>query len=112
MDKTKSFRELSEEVRKRPGAAEEIDARKRAIIAAAQLAKVREGRKKTQTELAQIMGMTQAGVSRIERSSNPYLKTLADYVGALGGTLEINAVFDDDVVPLGAVEKDREKAPA
>lgn len=35
------------------------------------------------------------------------ISTLADYVSALGGHIEVNAVFDDDVVPLGFVEKDR-----
>lgn len=49
--------------------------------------------------------MTQANVSRIERSDNLYLSTLVDYVGALGGHIEINAVFDDDVVSLGPVEE-------
>jgi len=38
------------------------------------------------------------------RPENPYLRTPADYVGALGGHIEVNAVFDDDVVPLGLVE--------
>jgi hypothetical protein len=33
-------------------------------------------------------------------------------VGALGGQVEINAVFDDDVVSLGPVEKDRRELPA
>lgn len=109
---TKPFSELSKEVRKRPGAAAEIDARKRAIVAAVRLAELREHIGKTQTQLAEVLGMTQANVSRIERSENLYLSTLADYVDALGGHIEINAVFDDDVVPLGLVEKDRDKVPA
>jgi DNA-binding Xre family transcriptional regulator len=99
--------ELSKEVRKRPGAAAEIDARKRAIVSAVRLAELRQQIGKTQTELAQVLEMTQANVSRIEHSENLYLRTLADYVGALGGHIEVNAVFDDDVVPLGLVEKDR-----
>lgn len=37
---------------------------------------------------------------------------LADYVGTLGGHIEVNAVFDDDVVPLGLVEKDRDSFAA
>lgn len=56
--------------------------------------------------------MTQANVSLIERSDNLYLSTLADYVDALGGHIEINAVFDDDAVSLGPVEKDRSELPA
>jgi DNA-binding XRE family transcriptional regulator len=110
--RSKAFSDLSAEVRKRPGAAEEIDARKRAIVAAVRLAELREQIGKTQTELAEVLGMTQANVSRIERSENLYLRTLADYVGALGGHIEINAVFDDDVVPLGLVERERNPVAA
>jgi DNA-binding Xre family transcriptional regulator len=105
--KRKPFSELSKEVRKRPGAAAEIDARKRAIVSAVRLAELRQQIGKTQAELAQVREMTQANVSRIEHTENLYLRTLADYVGALGGHIEVNADFDDDVVPLGLVEKDR-----
>jgi DNA-binding XRE family transcriptional regulator len=110
--KRKPFSELSKEVRKRPGAAAEIDARKNAIVAAVRLAELRAQIGKTQTELAQVLGMTQANISRIEHSENLYLRTLADYVGALGGHIEVNAVFDDDVVPLGLVEKERDSLAA
>jgi DNA-binding Xre family transcriptional regulator len=110
--RSKAFSDLSEEVRKRPGAAAEIDARKRAIVAAVRLNELRQHRGQTQAQLAELLGMTQANVSRIERSDNLYLSTLADYVGALGGHIEINAVFDDDVVALGPVEKDRSEMPA
>jgi DNA-binding XRE family transcriptional regulator len=102
---SKPFSDLSDEVRKRPGAPEEIDARKRAIIAAVRLAELREQMGKTQSQLAEVLEMTQANVSRIERSDNLYLSTLADYVDALGGHIEINAVFDDNVVSLGPVER-------
>jgi DNA-binding Xre family transcriptional regulator len=112
MSKPKPFGELSEEVRSRPGAAEEIDARKRAIIAAVRLNELRRQRGQTQAQLADLLGMTQANVSRIERSDNLYLSTLADYVGALGGHIEINAVFDDDVVALGPVDGNRSELPA
>jgi DNA-binding Xre family transcriptional regulator len=110
--KRKPFSQLSKEVRKRPCAAAEIDARKNVIVAAVRLAELRAQIGKTQTELAQVLGMTQANISRIERSENLYLRTLADYVGALGGHIEVNAVFDDDVVPLGLVEKDRDSLAA
>jgi hypothetical protein len=39
--------------------------------------------------------MTQANVSRIERTENLYLRTLADCLGALGGSgLELHSVGD------------------
>jgi DNA-binding XRE family transcriptional regulator len=102
--KNGSFKELADEVRKQPGAAEEIEARKAGIRDAVRLNELREGRKQTQAGLAKILGTSQANVSRMERSENPYLETLADFVGALGARLEINAVFEDEVVPLKVFE--------
>jgi DNA-binding XRE family transcriptional regulator len=98
------FRELSDELRKDAVVAAEIDARKAGLDAAMRLGELREGRKQTQAGLAKILGTSQANVSRMERSENPYLETLADFVGALGGRLEINAVFEDEVVPLKVFE--------
>ncbi len=69
------------------------------------LVELRERLDATQTELAAVMGTTQANVSRIEHASNVYVSTLADYIGALGGQLEINAVFDDGVIPLAAANQ-------
>jgi DNA-binding Xre family transcriptional regulator len=107
MAATKKFQELSKEVRKRPGAAEEIEARKRGIIAAVRLNELRQRRQQTQADLADLLGTTQANISRIEHADNLYLRTLNEYVEGLGGRLEINAVFDDDILPLGLVEATR-----
>ena len=98
------FRELSDELRKDPKVAAAMDARSAGLDAAMRLAQLREGRKQTQAGLAKILGTSQANVSRMERSENPYLETLADFVGALGARLEINAVFEDEVVPLKVFE--------
>jgi DNA-binding XRE family transcriptional regulator len=101
---TRPFKELEDEVLKEPGAREEIDARTAGIGAALRLNELRERRKQTQAGLAKILDTSQANVSRMERSSNPYFETLADFVGALGARLEVNAVFEDEVVPLKVFE--------
>jgi DNA-binding XRE family transcriptional regulator len=101
---TRPYKELRDELRKDPAVAAEIDARKAGLGAAMRLNELREGRKQTQAGLAKILGTSQANVSRMERSENPYLETLADFVGALGARLEINAVFKDEVVPLKVFE--------
>ena len=62
------------------------------------LAEIREKRELTQTDIAQVLKMSQANVSRIERQENLYLSTLAEYVEALGGKLKISAVFADEEV--------------
>jgi DNA-binding XRE family transcriptional regulator len=53
-----------------------------------------------QGELAEVLGMSQANVSRIEREADLKLSTVRGYVHALGGSLELHAVFPDgkDVV--------------
>jgi transcriptional regulator len=98
--KNDDFQELSDEVRKEPGAHEEIEARKAGIRAVMKLAELRKRRKMTQKDLAAVLKTTQANVSRIERGGNPYLETLEDFVEGIGGRLEINVVFEDEVVPL------------
>jgi hypothetical protein len=99
-DGTRPFKDLADEVLEEPGAREDIDARKAGYRAAMKLSELRERRNLTQVALAEVLKTTQANVSRIERSGNPYLETLEDFVDALGGKLEVNVVFDDDVIPL------------
>ena len=47
----------------------------------------------TQAKLAAALGVNQGEVSKIEHRTDIYLSTLAGYVEALGGKLEIRAVF-------------------
>ena len=54
----------------------------------------------TQTAVAETLGVTQANISRIEHEEDLYLSTLRSYVAALGGELEVNAVFPDGKVAL------------
>ena len=54
----------------------------------------------TQTQLAKILEVSQAEVSKIEKRTDMYVSTLASYVKAMGGKLEIRAVFPDS----GSVE--------
>jgi DNA-binding XRE family transcriptional regulator len=99
-DETRPFKELADEVLEKPGAREEIEARQAGFQAAMRLSELRQRRNFTQVALAEVLKTTQANVSRIERGGNPYLETLDDFVGALGGRLEVNVIFDDEVIPL------------
>jgi hypothetical protein len=45
--------------------------------------------------------VSRANVARIGRERDVYLSTLARYVEALGGQLEVAAVFGDEKVPIG-----------
>lgn len=48
-----------------------------------------------QTELAELLGVSQSAISQIERREDALLSNLAEYVKALGGTLELVAHFED-----------------
>lgn len=63
------------------------------------LGDLRRSRAVTQVQLARKLAVSQATVSKFEKS-NPAVSTVRRYVEALGGELEITAVFDDDRVLL------------
>ena len=66
---------------------------RRAVDDAIKIADLRRNQGKTQAELAAALGISQTRVSQIESTGNPYLATLRSYVEALGGELEVRAVF-------------------
>jgi len=63
------------------------------------LGAVRKSRAVTQVELAERLEVAQATVSKFEKG-NPAVSTLRRYVVALGGQLQLVAVFDDDRMVL------------
>jgi transcriptional regulator with XRE-family HTH domain len=77
------------------------------------LRKLRAARALTQENLANVLHVRQSEVSKIERRTDMYLSTLASYVKAMGGTLEIRAAFPDgDVVRINQFESLTESEPA
>lgn len=64
------------------------------------LQELRQCKNVTQKDLAKLLGIEQANVSRMERREDVRLSTLSEYVEALGGSLQINAVFPDHVVTI------------
>jgi transcriptional regulator with XRE-family HTH domain len=59
------------------------------------LSQLRHARRLTQNQLATALGVSQAQVSRIENQADLYLSTLRSYVEAMGGELQLRAVFPD-----------------
>ena len=64
------------------------------------LAELRKAREMTQAQLARSLDSTQSGVSQLEHRTDIYVSTLRSYVEALGGKLEVVAVFPDATVTL------------
>jgi DNA-binding XRE family transcriptional regulator len=61
---------------------------------------LRAARHLTQQQLAPTLDMTPAAVSQLEQRTDVYLSTLANFVEAMGGRLEMYAVFPDGKVKL------------
>ena len=59
------------------------------------LQELRHARKLTQVRMAKALGITQDGVSRLERRSDLLLSTLRKTVEAMGGNLSLVAEFPD-----------------
>jgi hypothetical protein len=57
--------------------------------------KLRQARQQTQVAIAERLNIAQGAVSRMEKQSDFLLSTLREYVGALGGQLELRVVFPD-----------------
>lgn len=69
-------------------------------VIAYQFAELRRGLGIDQEELAKRLGMTQAGVSKLEHSADPKLSTLRKLIEGLGGTLTIHAEIDGRTIRL------------
>lgn len=95
-DEVHSVRPLSPDGRGR------VDAIKRAMRLDIALFELREMRGVSQNAVAEVLETSRPNVSRIEGETDVRLSTLERYVEALGGRLEIHAVFDDQDVKLTA----------
>ena len=77
-------------------------------LAAMPLDALRDARQLTQVQMAQLLKISQGAVSKVERRTDMFVSTLRNYVRAIGGDLEIRAVFPDgDVVidQLGTLKR-------
>lgn len=95
MPKAKSFRQLADPIDNDPERRARVEEHKRAM-----LAELRQSLDLTQTQLAETLELSQRGISHIESEPNPRLATLEGYVRALGGQLELRAVFEDRTVEI------------
>ncbi len=80
-----------------------LDAKVHREALAIELRELRQEAGKTQAEVAEIAEMTQAELSKFERRDDHLISTLRRYVTALGGELEVVAVFDNKRIALKGV---------
>lgn len=76
------------------------EAKTRRMIDEMALDELRAARQLTQEHLASLLNVNQSAISKLERRADMYVSTLGDFIRAMGGELEIRAVFPEGAVRL------------
>lgn len=83
---------IDEQIKKNPKFAETLATAEQEVAIAVELARLRERRGLSQTELAKLTGMKQPQIARLESGAHfPTFMTLQKLLGVLGGKLELTA---------------------
>ena len=90
---TRNFRQLTGAMP--PERQQKLERRFQENLAAMPLDELRKLRELTQLQLGELLGVNQSEISKIEHRSDICVSTLTEYIEALGGHLEIRAVFPD-----------------
>jgi DNA-binding XRE family transcriptional regulator len=94
-------RKFSELYSKLPTASRErVESRVAAYKAEMALEDLRRTRNFTQVDIARNLGIAQGAVSKIEKRSDMHVGTLRKHIEAMGGSLQLRAIFPDTEVPL------------
>lgn len=81
------------------------DARYVALKADMALEELRGALRLTQQQLAKTLNVDQSAISKLERRTDMYVSTLERFIEAMGGRLEIQAVFPAGAVRITQFEK-------
>jgi predicted XRE-type DNA-binding protein len=76
------------------------EAKAQRMIQEMALDELRAARELTQKHLSTLLGVKQSAVSKLERRTDMYVSTLSHFIQAMGGQLEIRAVFPDGDVRI------------
>lgn len=104
MPKLTNWKEL--EAKMSPEARAEVKKRVQEELKQMPLHELRNARRLTQQQMAKTLDMTQAAVSQLEKRTDMYLSTLSNFVEAMGGHLEMYAVFPDGKVELKLADQE------
>ena len=79
-----------------------VEKRVQKIIAEMPLADLRKARQLTQSQIGELLKISQASVSKMEGQTDMYLSTMKKFVEAMGGELEIVAKFPEGPIRINA----------
>lgn len=94
----KSFKELKDKMS--PERREDIDNQAQTILLGIALQELRQARHLTQQELAALLNVNQAALSKMENQSDMRVSTLRKLLAAMGGKMKIVAEFPEGEVVI------------
>jgi DNA-binding transcriptional regulator YiaG len=105
MAKARNFNELRAKMSPERRALNEAEAKR--MLRELPLDELRAARNLTQEHLAALLHIKQASVSKMERRTDMYIGTLSKFIEAMGGQLEIRAIFPDGSVRITQFSRDQ-----
>lgn len=97
-----NFKQLQAAVKADPQRKHRLERERLLTEAIIELTALREARGATQEQIANAWDATQTNLLHSAETSDIFLATLHSYVAALGGQLQISAVFPDQTIPLAS----------
>ena len=99
----KPFKELKEKMS--PERREKVENKAQAILMNMTLQELRKTRHLSQQDLAQILKVNQAALSKMENQADMRISTLRKLLAAMGGNLKLVAEFPDSEVVINQFEQ-------
>jgi predicted transcriptional regulator len=103
----KNFRLL--QAKMSPKARRRSEARANRMIREMALNELRQARQMTQEQLAAQLKVRQPAIAKLERRADMYLSTLRSVIEAMGGELDVRAVFPDGSVRIKRLKQIRKR---
>ena len=82
----------------------EIARRVREAAGVMTLYQLREARSLTQVNLAKVLNINQGAVSKMEKRTDMYVSTLRNFIQAMGGQLQVKAIFPEGEIQIEQFE--------
>ena len=76
------------------------------------LYQLREARSLTQVNLAKVLNINQGAVSKMEKRTDMYVSTLRNFIQAMGGQLQVKAIFPEGEIQIARSCSPRSNDPA
>jgi predicted transcriptional regulator len=103
----KNFRLL--QAKMSPKARRRSEARANRMIREMALNELRQARQMTQEQLAAQLKVRQPAIAKLERRADMYLSTLRSVIEAMGGELDVRAVFPNGSVRIKRLKQIRKR---